>query len=69
MTWDGSISQEPKEDAAPEPEDGKVKRRKGKLVPSPYKAGWVKTWGKNLFTLPSPKRLGGEFEPKISGGS
>ncbi len=33
--------QEPKEDAAPEPEDGKVKRRKGKLVPSPYKAGRV----------------------------
>eukprot|EP00434_Breviolum_minutum_P033061 symbB.v1.2.029249.t1/scaffold3178.1/size61925/4 len=29
--------EEPKEDAAPEPEDGKVKRRKGKLVPSPYK--------------------------------
>ena len=30
--------------------------------------GW-KPGGILLFTLPSPKRLGGEFEPKISGGS
>lgn len=32
--------------------------------------GWTgENVEKKLFTLPSPKRLGGEFEPKISGGS
>ena len=58
MTGDGSISQEPKEDAAPEPEDGKVKRRKGKLVPSPYKAGRVKTWGNFTVYLTFTETLG-----------